>query len=89
MWLQFAFFEQWSELKTYANRSGVQLFGDLPFYVSHDSSDVWANRDIFNVDENGLMTGVAGVPPDYFNSNGQLWGMPTLKCNVLTKQNHV
>jgi 4-alpha-glucanotransferase len=88
MWLQFAFFEQWSELKTYANKSGVQLFGDLPFYVSHDSSDVWSNIDIFNVDKNGSMTGVAGVPPDYFNSNGQLWGMPTFKWDVLKRRNY-
>jgi 4-alpha-glucanotransferase len=88
MWLQFVFFEQWSELKTYANKLGIQLFGDLPFYVSHDSSDVWANRDIFNVDKDGAMTGVAGVPPDYFNSNGQLWGMPTFKWDVLRKQNY-
>ena len=87
-WLQFVFFEQWSQLKTYANKSGVQLFGDLPFYVSHDSSDVWANRDIFNVDKRGHMTGVAGVPPDYFNSNGQLWGMPTFKWDVLKKQSY-
>ena len=82
-WEQFVFFKQWSELKTYANSSGVQLFGDLPFYVSLDSSDVWANRNIFNIDKDGVMIGVAGVPPDYFNSNGQLWGMPTFKWDVL------
>jgi 4-alpha-glucanotransferase len=88
MWQQFVFFDQWSRLKTYATNAGVHLFGDLPFYVSYDSSDVWANRNIFNVDNNGLMSGVAGVPPDYFNSNGQLWGMPTFKWDVLQKQNY-
>ena len=88
MWQQFIFSKQWSDLKTYANSSGVLLFGDLPFYVSYDSSDVWANRDIFNVDKEGLMKGMAGVPPDYFNSNGQLWGMPTFNWNILQKQNY-
>ncbi len=88
MWQQFAFFDQWSQLKTYANNSAVQLFGDLPFYVSYDSADVWANRSIFNVERNGRMSGVAGVPPDYFNSNGQLWGMPTFRWDVLQKQNY-
>jgi 4-alpha-glucanotransferase len=88
MWQQYIFSEQWTRLKTFANNSGVLLFGDLPFYVSHDSSDVWANRDIFNVDKAGLMKGVAGVPPDYFNSNGQLWGMPTFKWDILQKQNY-
>ena len=88
MWQQFIFSEQWANLKNHANRSGVFLFGDLPFYVSYDSSDVWANRDIFNVDRRGMMNGVAGVPPDYFNSNGQLWGMPTFKWNILQKKNY-
>lgn len=88
MWEQFIFSEQWSNLKSYANSAGVLLFGDLPFYVSYDSSDVWANREIFNVDKQGLMTGVAGVPPDYFNNNGQLWGMPTFRWNILEKQNY-
>lgn len=88
MWQQFIFFEQWASLKAYANSSGVSLFGDLPFYVSYDSCDVWANRDIFSVDKNGVMSGVAGVPPDYFNSNGQLWGMPTFKWDILRRQNY-
>lgn len=88
MWQQFVFFEQWGALKEYANSSGIALFGDLPFYVSYDSCDVWANREIFSVDKNGMMTGVAGVPPDYFNSNGQLWGMPTFKWDILRKQKY-
>lgn len=85
-WEQFVFFHQWQRLKSYCNALGIQMFGDLPFYVSYDSADVWSHRNIFNVDSNGRMTGVAGVPPDYFNKKGQLWGMPTFKWNVLQRQ---
>src|SRR5690606_16170378 len=56
---------------------GIELLGDLPFYVSHDSADVWAHRDIFNLDSEGKIAGAAGVPPDYFSESGQLWQMPT------------
>lgn len=86
--LQFVFFKQWIELKNYCNKLGIQLFGDLPFYVSNDSSDVWANKEIFCLDAEGKMTGVAGVPPDFFNDNGQLWGMPVFKWDVLKEQNY-
>lgn len=75
-WLQYIFSKQWNGLKTYCNNQGIQLFGDLPFYVSYDSVDVWAYPELFSTDENGNMKGIAGVPPDYFNANGQLWGMP-------------
>lgn len=73
---QFLFFRQWRRLKDYANRKGVLLFGDLPIFVAHDSADVWAQRDQFTVDEHGHLQSVAGVPPDYFSSTGQLWGNP-------------
>ncbi|RIV23879.1 malto-oligosyltrehalose synthase [Fibrisoma montanum] len=82
-WLQFLFFRQWSDLKTYCNNLGIRIFGDLPFYVSYDSVDVWSNPDIFCLDDEGNMTGVAGVPPDYFSEDGQLWGMPTYRWDVL------
>jgi len=75
-WKQYIFFQQWAEIRDYASDSGIDLYGDLPFYVSHDSADVWSNRELFSLDEAGRMTGVAGVPPDYFNAEGQLWGMP-------------
>lgn len=87
-WLQFIFLKQWTELKDYCNKLNIQLFGDLPFYVSNDSSDVWANKEIFCLDAEGKMTGVAGVPPDYFNDNGQLWGMPVFRWDVLKEQNY-
>ncbi len=82
-WLQYIFFQQWYGLKQYCNSHGVQLFGDLPFYVSYDSADVWANRQFFALDETGEILGVAGVPPDYFSEDGQLWGMPVYNWDRL------
>lgn len=78
MWkfIQFEFFKQWMKIKEYANDKGIGIIGDIPFYVSPDSADVWANRDFFQLDEKGYPTSVAGVPPDYFAEDGQLWGNP-------------
>ncbi len=75
-YLQFVFFEQWFALKEYANQQGIEIFGDLPIFVALDSADVWANRDLFQLDEQGQPQLVAGVPPDYFSTTGQLWGNP-------------
>lgn len=88
-WLQYIFDKQWKELKAYCNNQNVLMFGDLPFYVSYDSADVWANPDIFKLDNARNMKGVAGVPPDYFNSKGQLWGMPVFRWDVLKKKNYL
>ena len=87
-WEQFIFFTQWRALKGYCHERNVLLFGDLPFYVSLDSADVWAHPDIFSIDRRGKAAGVAGVPPDYFNSNGQLWGMPVFRWSVLKKKKY-
>ena len=78
MWkfIQYEFFAQWSEIKKYANDRGIKIIGDIPIYVAFDSSDVWANKEMFLLDEKGNPTGVAGVPPDYFCEDGQLWGNP-------------
>lgn len=73
---QYLFFRQWMELKAYANLRDVLIFGDIPIFVSYDSADVWANREIFKLDDGGAMTVVAGVPPDYFSATGQRWGNP-------------
>ena len=73
---QYLFELQWATLKRYANERGVYLFGDLPFYVDRNSVDVWRQRELFALDASGEPTGVAGVPPDYFNADGQLWGNP-------------
>ena len=73
---QFEFYKQWGELKAYANEKGVSIVGDMPIFVSIDSSDVWANKGLFCLDSKGYPTEVAGVPPDYFSATGQLWGNP-------------
>lgn len=73
---QFLFFRQWSALREYARANGVKLIGDLPIYVAHDSADVWANPDLFQLDPTRTPVDVAGVPPDYFSATGQLWGNP-------------
>ena len=74
--LQYLFFKQWRELKAYANENGIEIIGDVPIYVAGDSADVWANKELFQLDEEGYPTAVAGVPPDYFSATGQLWGNP-------------
>jgi len=74
--LQYFFFAQWMSLKKYANNKGISIIGDIPIYVAACSSDLWGNRKMFHVDKNGHQTVVAGVPPDYFSSTGQLWGNP-------------
>jgi len=86
--LQFLFSRQWQQLREYCTSLGIRLFGDMPFYVSYDSVDVWANRHIFCLDKEGRMTGVAGVPPDYFSADGQLWGMPTFNWAAVREENY-
>ncbi len=86
-YLQFEFFRQWSPLKQYANQRGIQIIGDIPIYVAHDSADVWSNPEIFCLDvKTGEPAGMAGVPPDYFSSTGQLWGNPVYLWRELAKQ---
>lgn len=75
-YMQFKFFEQWNALKTYANNNGVKIIGDIPIYVAMDSADVWANPELFQLDENNTPIAVAGCPPDGFSATGQLWGNP-------------
>ena len=73
---QFLFFGQWKELKKKANKNGIQIIGDMPIYVDYESSDVWSNPEIFKLDKNKSPEFVAGVPPDYYSSKGQLWKNP-------------
>jgi 4-alpha-glucanotransferase len=80
---QFMLFRQGERLKTYARSKGVGLIGDLPFFVSPDSSDVWANPELFLLDDRRRPRFVAGVPPDYFSAQGQLWGNPVYDWDVL------
>jgi 4-alpha-glucanotransferase len=85
---QYLFSLQWQNLKDYANSRGVRLFGDMPIFVSHGSADVWANQQLFSLDENGQRTVVAGVPPDYFSETGQLWGNPLYRWERLAETNY-
>lgn len=80
---QWLFFKQWHYLKEYAHNKGILLVGDVPIFVAHDSSDVWANRNLFSLDEKGYPTIIAGVPPDYFSETGQRWGNPLYKWDVM------
>jgi 4-alpha-glucanotransferase len=79
---QFLFFRQWAELRTHAKKLGMIIIGDIPIFVAHDSSDVWANPELFYLDEKGYPTIVAGVPPDYFSETGQKWGNPLYRWEV-------
>jgi 4-alpha-glucanotransferase len=83
---QLIFFEQWHDLRAYAQQHNVLLFGDLPIYVSHDSADVWANRELFLLDKKGEPEIVAGVPPDYFSETGQRWGNPQYNWPAMQAQ---
>ncbi len=83
---QYVFYRQWQELKTYAHQRGVLLFGDMPIFVAHDSADVWARRELFDLDDSGRALTVAGVPPDYFSSTGQRWGNPHYNWAEMQKQ---
>jgi 4-alpha-glucanotransferase len=86
--LQFQFFGQWKNLKEYANSLGISIFGDVSFYVAHDSADVWANPHIFCLDSKGHAELMGGVPPDYFSDTGQLWGNPVYNWEKLAETNY-
>jgi len=83
---QGAFDAEWRALKRYANERGVGLIGDIPIFVAHDSADVWAHRDIFKLDRKGALRVVTGVPPDYFSKDGQRWGNPHYRWDVLRRR---
>ena len=85
---QWLFDEQWAELRAAANERGIGLIGDLPIFVAHDSADVWANRELFFLDDTGNPTVIAGVPPDYFSATGQRWGNPLYRWQVLRRDGY-
>lgn len=86
---QFIFFTQWRTLKEYANEKGIRLFGDMPIYVSLDSVDVWSNVSLFKINSKSLAPKeVAGVPPDYFSADGQLWGNPLYDWDAMEKDGY-
>lgn len=83
--IQYILAKQWYSLKTYCNKTGISIIGDIPIYVDYNSSDVWANPEIFKLDEKKNPYAVAGVPPDYFSETGQLWGNPIYDWDELKK----
>ena len=85
--IQFLFFSQWNSLTEYAHKKEVQFFGDIPFYVNHDSADCWANAAYFKLDKDKMPTQVSGVPPDYFSETGQLWGTPVYDWKAMETNN--
>lgn len=86
--LQYLFFKQWSDLKNYANRKGVGIIGDIPIYVSMDSADAWSMSEMFELDTDGKPLRVAGCPPDAFSEEGQLWGNPLYRWDVMKKDDY-
>ena len=86
-YMQFQFFKQWLALKKYANENNIKIIGDIPIFVSLDSSDAWANPELFLFDKDRNPVKVAGVPPDYFSATGQLWGNPLYDWDYLEKTN--
>ncbi len=81
--VQYYFIKQWKNVKNYANQNGIKIIGDLPIFIAYDSADLWANKHLFTVDNNGKLETVAGVPPDYFSPTGQLWGNPLYRWNEM------
>ncbi|MBR2067876.1 MAG: 4-alpha-glucanotransferase [Solobacterium sp.] len=86
--IQYLFFKQWQALKAYAKEKGIGIIGDLPIYVARDSADVWANPEVFQLNKDGKPTLVAGVPPDYFSEDGQLWGNPLYDWKAMEKNQY-
>ncbi|GAB4535727.1 MAG: 4-alpha-glucanotransferase [Thermodesulfovibrionia bacterium] len=81
--LQFLFFKQWQSLRRYCEERNIRIIGDIPIYVNHDSSDVWANTGLFKLNDDNMPVTIAGVPPDYFSSTGQLWGHPVYNWDAI------
>jgi 4-alpha-glucanotransferase len=87
-YVQWLFFRQWETVREAARSRGIRIMGDVPIYVANDSADVWSNRKLFQLDENGEPTAVAGVPPDYFSATGQRWGNPLYRWDELARTNY-
>ncbi len=88
IFIQYLFFKQWNRLKKYINDLGIEVIGDLPIYVALDSCDVWAEPEFFSLDDENYPVEVAGVPPDYFSEDGQLWGNPCYNWKAMKKDKY-
>ena len=86
--VQWIFHQQWLKLRTYAAGRGISIIGDMPIYVSEDSAEVWSKRSLFDTDPEGNFVAVGGVPPDYFNADGQLWGNPVYNWKLMAKDGY-
>jgi 4-alpha-glucanotransferase len=86
--IQFEFFREWNSLKRYCNEHGIQIIGDIPIFIAHDSADVWANPELFDLDKMGNPKTIAGVPPDYFSETGQCWGNPLYRWDVMEQNGY-
>ena len=86
--LQYKFFQQWNDLRSYAKQKGIRIIGDVPIYVPLDSADVWSNPQLFQLDGNGRPKAVAGCPPDSFTADGQLWGNPLYDWDKMKETNY-
>lgn len=86
VYVQYEFFKQWNRLKKYANDRGIKIIGDIPIYVAEDSADIWANSDLFLLDDDNRPLKVAGCPPDAFSETGQLWGNPIYNWEVMEEK---
>jgi 4-alpha-glucanotransferase len=86
--MQWCFARQWKKLKKYANDRGIKLMGDIPIFVAHHSADVWSNQQAFSLDKDGRPSFVAGVPPDYFSEDGQRWGNPLYRWDIMKQQGY-
>ena len=86
--LQYLFFSQWMQLKTYCNKINVHIFGDIPIYVPYDSADTWSNPELFKLDKKNKPLMVSGVPPDYYTETGQLWGHPVYRWEMHKKRRY-
>jgi 4-alpha-glucanotransferase len=85
---QFLFHEQWQRVRDACRARSIEIMGDLPIFVAHDSADVWARPELFQLDENGEPLALTGVPPDYFSATGQLWGNPHYRWDVLARDGY-
>ena len=85
---QYIFHLQWNRLHDYAKKKGIEILGDMPIFIAQDSADAWANQHLFDLNEDGTPRTVAGVPPDYFAANGQLWGNPQYNWDAMKAENY-
>ena len=86
--IQYEFYSQWEKIKNEINKNGIKMIGDIPIYVSLESSDVWANRELFDLSEDGSPRFISGVPPDYFSEDGQMWGNPLYNWEIMKNKNY-